>query len=71
MRPLMCHTKVEITCLVLPGCDLEEPFAADCLGLCGEPTALTIGESQALSAQLFAEHPVLLLQVLDNVLLTV
>jgi hypothetical protein len=31
--------------------------------------SLSIGEQQALFAQLLAEHPVLLLQVLDDVLL--
>ncbi len=38
--------------------DLEELFSADCLGLGCEATALTIGEQQALSAQLLAEHAV-------------
>ena len=52
------------------GADLEEPSSADCLGFGCEATALTIREPQALSAQLLAEHPVLLLQVLDDVLLT-
>ena len=52
------------------GADLEETIAADCLGLGCEATALTISEQQVLSAQLFAEHPVLLLQVHYDVLLT-
>ena len=50
------------------GADLEETIVADCLGC--EATALTISEQQALSAQLFAEHPVFLLQVRYDVLLT-
>ena len=52
------------------GANVEEPFAADCVGLGCEATALPISESPALSGQLLAEPPVLLLQLLDDVLLT-
>ncbi len=50
--------------------DFEEPFAADRLGPRCESTALSIGEEQAPIAELFAEHSVLRLQVLDDILLT-
>jgi hypothetical protein len=67
------------------GADLEKPFPTakslrdaalagsarrDRLGLRCETAALTIGKQQALSTQLLAEYPVLLLQVLDDILLT-
>ncbi len=52
------------------GADLEEPISADYFGLRGETAALAICEKQALPTQLLAEHPILLLQILDDALLT-
>ena len=49
--------------------DLEEPSAADRLGPDREATALAIGQEQASITELLAEHPVLRLQVFDDVLL--
>ena len=43
------------------GVELQEPLSADRLGLPREPTALLIGESQSLSAELFEQGSILLL----------
>ena len=51
------------------GADLEEPFSTDCLCLGSESTALRIGESQSLSAQLLVQRSILLLEIFDHILL--
>jgi hypothetical protein len=52
------------------GTDLQEPFPTDRLGLGRESPSLLIRESQSLSAELLAQYSILLLQVLDDILLT-
>jgi len=42
------------------GVEFEKPFSADRFGLHREPTALLIGESQSLSAELVAQGSILL-----------
>ena len=43
------------------GIEFEKPFSADRFGLDGESTALLIGESQSLPAELVAQGSILLL----------
>ena len=43
------------------GFEFEKPFSADRFGLHREPTALLIGESQSLSAELVVQRSILLL----------
>ena len=43
------------------GIEFEKPFSADRFGLDGESTALLIGESQSLPAELVAQSSILLL----------
>jgi hypothetical protein len=51
-------------------CDPEEPIAAEFLRLGCKTTSLSVSEAQTPTADLLAKHPVLRLQVLDDVLLT-
>ncbi len=51
------------------GLYLEEPFTANLLGLRRESVALLIGKPKSLSTQLFAQGPLFLLEIFDQVLL--
>jgi len=50
--------------------DPEEPIAAESLRLGCKTTSLSVSKAQTPTAELLAKHPVLRLQVLDDVLLT-
>jgi hypothetical protein len=50
-------------------CNFRESAAAEALRFCSEPAALVVGEAKSSAAELLAEHPVLLPQVVDCVLL--
>jgi hypothetical protein len=64
---LSIPTKQSVRCHQSP--DRESPFSTDLFGLDRESAALSIGESRSLSAELFAQHAVFLLEEFNPLLL--